>query len=125
VGRDPVSYPRTPGWTEETTSREAAEAMEGRADTVRAEVLEALKTRPMTADEVAQALHESVLTVRPRVTELFQAGRIGRTGERRKNRSGRDAHVFRALAAAPPPPPPLLPPMPPMPDGPDQPDLFA
>lgn len=122
-----MSYPRSPGWKEETTSREAAEAMEGRADTVRAEVLEALKTRPMTADEVAQALRESVLTVRPRVTELFQEGRIGRTGERRKNRSGRDAHVFRAIAAPPPPamPPPAMPPMPPMPDGPEQPDLFA
>lgn len=115
-----MSYPRTPGWTEETTSREAAEEMEGRAETVRANVLEALKLRPMTADEVARALNESVLTVRPRVTELFQAGRIGRTGERRKNRSGRDAHVFRALAAPPPPSP-----LPPMPDGPDQPDLFA
>jgi hypothetical protein len=124
-----MSYPRSPGWTEETTSREAAEAIETRADTVRGFVLAALKTQPMTADEVAQLLHESVLTVRPRVTELFQEGRIGRTGERRKNRSGRDAHVFRALAEPPPTAeaPAPMPPMLPMPDVGDaiQPDLFA
>ena len=90
-------YPHAPGWKEDTTSREAAESIEGHADTVRAHVLDALRLRSMTADEVARTLNESILTVRPRVTELYKDGRILRTGERRKNRSGKDAHVYRAL----------------------------
>jgi predicted transcriptional regulator len=97
-----VTYPQSPGWKEDTTSREAAEAIESHADTIRARVLQALREWPLTADETAYAIEESILTVRPRVTELFKDGRIFRTGERRLNRSGREAHVYRA-----PMPPPV------------------
>lgn len=96
-----MTYPHSPGWKEATTSLDAAEAIESHADTVRAQVLEALAARQMTADEVAYFLNESILTVRPRVTELFKDGRILRTGERRKNYSGREAHVYRAPMRVP------------------------
>jgi len=53
----------------------------------------------LTADEIAAALDESVLAVRPRVSELFHAGLIEKTGERRRNQSGLSAHVWKKLAA--------------------------
>jgi predicted transcriptional regulator len=48
----------------------------------------------MTADEVAEKLSITVLTVRPRVSELFKAGRITKTGVKRPNESGLEAHVW-------------------------------
>lgn len=47
-----------------------------------------------TADEAAELLGIGVLTARPRITELFQAGKLRRTGSKRLNRSGLKAHVF-------------------------------
>jgi predicted transcriptional regulator len=68
---------------------------------LRALVLEALVAAPsgLTADEIAAKLEESVLAVRPRVSELFHAGVIEKTGERRPNASGLNAHVWKKTAA--------------------------
>ena len=74
--------------------REAHEVIQARADTLRAAVLAALDRAPMTADEVAAAIGESVLAIRPRVAELHQAGAIYNTSERRPNLSGRLATVW-------------------------------
>jgi predicted ArsR family transcriptional regulator len=49
-----------------------------------------------TADEVATALGETPLAIRPRVSELSKRGKLEPTGLRRKNSSGRDAVVWRA-----------------------------
>jgi predicted ArsR family transcriptional regulator len=48
----------------------------------------------LTADEVAHALGESVLSVRPRICELGRTGKVQDTGRRRQNRSGRNAAVW-------------------------------
>jgi hypothetical protein len=53
----------------------------------------------LTADEIAARLGESVLAVRPRVSELFHAGVIEKTGNRRRNASGLLAHVWKKAAA--------------------------
>ncbi len=96
LGDDP--YPHAPGYTEQTTSRLAAGAMRETASVLRARVLAEIVAAPdgMTADEVATALQRSVLSIRPRVTELYKQGKIGRTGDRRTNASGMTAHVYRA-----------------------------
>lgn len=52
----------------------------------------------MTADECARHLSESVLSIRPRFSELLRANRIEDTGERRKNASGRNATVWKIRA---------------------------
>lgn len=49
---------------------------------------------PMTADEAAAAIGETVLAVRPRITELKQDGKLYDTGKRRANASGRSATVW-------------------------------
>lgn len=47
-----------------------------------------------TADEVADVIGVGVLTVRPRVTELFQSGKLRKTTTKRLNRSGVKAVVL-------------------------------
>lgn len=89
-------YPKKPGFKEPTTSKEAAQSMVGRAAKLRERCLLELSNMPGTADEVASALGETVLAVRPRITELFQLGKIVDTGRRRQNASGRKAKVWRA-----------------------------
>jgi hypothetical protein len=72
-----------------------------RIERLRRVVLDVLAAQPagLTADEIAAALDESVLAIRPRVSELFHAGLIEKTGERRRNQSGLSAHVWKKLAA--------------------------
>jgi len=96
-------YPNEAGFKEDTTSREAAQAIEtsGRAATLRENVLELYKSGfEGTADEVAQALDENILSVRPRVSELKTRGLIHPTGERR--RVGRISHAIMHIKPAPP-----------------------
>ena len=95
------SYPRSPGYKERTTSKDAAVAMTSRASILRnrafAEIVRA-GAIGLTADEAAERLGETVLAIRPRVSELAKASppMIVPTGERRKNLSGMSAKVWRA-----------------------------
>lgn len=59
--------------------------------------VEAVRTRldGLTADEIAEISGESVLSIRPRVSELKSIGVVADTGTRRKNASGRSATVVR------------------------------
>lgn len=78
----------------EDTRRQARESMAERAPRLRAAVLLALESEPLTADEIAQRIGETVLATRPRVTELHQDGLLYDTGKRRPNASGRQAIVW-------------------------------
>ena len=92
-------YPESPGWKEPTTSRAAARAVSASAPLLRERVYAAIRAAGelgRTPDEAAGDVGESVLAVRPRVTELAKAERIVATGERRKNESGLKAKVWRA-----------------------------
>jgi len=60
-----LDYPHTPGWKRTDTSKAAA--MSIKAATIRAKVLAVIKDKPMTADEVADVLVVSRLSVRPRL----------------------------------------------------------
>lgn len=95
-------YPSSPGYKEDSTSREAAEAMQPSAARLRSSALNYLKgfyPRGFTADEIASHLTLSILSIRPRISELFRLGLIEKTGERRLNESGNSAHVWRVKPA--------------------------
>ena len=94
-----MNYPHTAGHKEDTTSKEAAEHIEGsgQANILRIRVMEYVRERRYrgtTPDACATALGESVLAIRPRFTELEQRGMIRRTKLTEKNESGRSAAVY-------------------------------
>lgn len=90
-------YPHAPGFKENDTSRAAAEAMSYRGPTLRKTVYACIVVNPgLTADEIAERVGESVLAVRPRVSELRAFGLIVVDGKG-KNKSGATAHRWKAL----------------------------
>ncbi len=93
-------YPHVAGSKEVTTSAAAAKMMEtsGRAELLRHRSLAAIEDSVfrLTADECAAQLGETVLAVRPRISELNKRGLIVDTGIRRKNISGISAKVWRS-----------------------------
>jgi hypothetical protein len=103
------AYPYSPGWKSDDTetSREAAKAIKHSADALRCEALALLTEKPLTADEVAEALRTPFMSdadfaefkrsIRPRVSELKADGLVEKTLMRRKNSSGRAAVVWRAV----------------------------
>ncbi len=95
-------YPDAPGFKVAGPSEDAALIMRGSAAKLRASVLARIRECPggATADEIAAHLELSVLSVRPRVSELKRAGKIKQTGARRKNESGMTATVWRIEDAA-------------------------
>lgn len=88
-------YPSAPGYKDRDTSRLAAESMAKGAPLLREQCRRALRDGPATADEIAGRLGQSILSIRPRLSELKQSGEVVDTGERRPNASGRPAKVLR------------------------------
>ncbi|OSI68874.1 hypothetical protein [Bradyrhizobium canariense] len=98
-------YPDSPGYKSVGPSSDAARAIAGTAKTLRAKVLRTIAAAPagLSADAVAELLKESILSVRPRVSELHRSGEIKKTDGRAKNASGLSATVW---VASPPLPGP-------------------
>ncbi len=92
---DLFHYPAAPGAQDRDTSRAAAAAIAPTAARLRERVLTLFeRSKGLTADEAAGRLGLSILSVRPRVTELARAGKLRDSGVRRKNGSGRSAIVW-------------------------------
>jgi hypothetical protein len=90
----PAHYPERPGFKAFGASEEAARQAVGSAARLRRAVLAELRISPGTADEIAARLRRSVLSIRPRVSELKAMKEITTTGERRRNDSGMSASVW-------------------------------
>jgi hypothetical protein len=88
-----TTYPDRPGHKVPGTSEEAARAIAGVAGTLRDKVREVIARCPtgITADDVALQLNRSILSVRPRVSELRRLGDIRQAEGRGKNQSGMTA----------------------------------
>ena len=91
-----LTYPNAPGAKVPGTSQQAAESMKPTAATLRIQCMLFIDIKPMTADECAELMGASVLTIRPRISELNKLGKIIDTGIRRPNKSGRNAVVWKA-----------------------------
>jgi hypothetical protein len=87
------TYPIEPGFKAVGPSQEAAEAITGLASTLRDLVRQTIARHPggITADDVAFKLNRSILSVRPRVSELRRLGDIRQAEGRGKNQSGLSA----------------------------------
>jgi len=92
------AYPLSAGFSEPTTSREAAEGIQasGKAESL---ILEALRRFQAgfegTADELSHVMREDKNNIRPRCSQLYKQGLIARTGQRRAMDGGRMGHVLR------------------------------
>jgi hypothetical protein len=85
-------YPDEPGFKEGDTSREAAESMSLRAIKLRKLCYDLIRKYPgHTADEIADLVGESLLAIRPRISELRRMQYVRNHG-RGSNRSGMAAH---------------------------------
>lgn len=93
---DLFKYPEHPGFKARDTSRAAADSVAEKAPNLRDQVLAAIKSRDMCADAVARQLGKSILSIRPRLSELVAKGLIEDTGRRTFNESGKRAIVWRA-----------------------------
>jgi hypothetical protein len=101
-GSGTEKYPHAPGFKKTATSKAAAKSIAVYATTKRHDVLMAFVAageRGLTPDVCAKGLNLSVLTTRPRCTELVSAGLLVPTGERRQNQSGMSAAVLKASEA--------------------------
>lgn len=78
------------------TSKQAAESIRPNAGTLRAKVLDLLKTEALTDEEIANQLNLSGSTARPRRIELVRAGLVESTGTK-PTASGRQAQVWVAV----------------------------
>jgi hypothetical protein len=96
--RPAPAYPAVPGARAMDTSKAAAEAIKPDAGRLRALTLCAIQgagSVGLTADEAAEkVLFCSILSIRPRCTELQALGKIKDSGQRRANASGRKAIVW-------------------------------
>lgn len=92
---DLFSYPHHPGSQGRDTSQAAAEHAADTAPLLRTRALAVLeRSNGLTADEVAGRLGLSILSIRPRITELARDGKVRDSGARRCNASGRKAIVW-------------------------------
>lgn len=97
-----MHYPNSPGFKAPGPSLLAAKANAGRAETLREQVLETLSGNgPKTADECAALMRESILSIRPRFSELLASGKIEDSKIRRKNVSGHTATVWQVCKPKP------------------------
>lgn len=88
-------YPDSPGYRRQETSRAAAEAIAPREKSLRARVFDALKIANATPEEMAERLGEAVHSIRPRFSQLLEAGLIEDTGERGTAMGGRKSIRWR------------------------------
>lgn len=87
-------YPATPGFKRAGTSQAAAEAIAPKALSLRARVLEAVKAKPGTPEQIAKRLGEPVMNVRPRLSEAAKLGLVKDSGLRGRAMGGRQAIVW-------------------------------
>lgn len=95
------SYPDAPGHQNVDTSIEAAATVD--ANYLRGCVIQCLTNYgDLSPDQCAGLLKLSILSIRPRFTELHKKDRIERTGKKAKTASHRSAHVYRLKQAVEP-----------------------
>lgn len=91
-----MSYPDDPGYSDDDTSKKAADAYRDHLAPSQERCIRAVQEagkKGCTADEVDAALGLPVKTSGPRLSELVKAGRLWVNGTKRSGRSGRQQRV--------------------------------
>ena len=93
-----LNYPIAAGYKKQNTSKNAANDINKKLPYLRTKVLQIIKNKGSygaTPEEVAALLSESILSIRPRFTELKLLEYIVDSGIRRKNNFGSNTKVWR------------------------------
>lgn len=88
------TYPHTPGHQEPETSV-AACLPHGRAKLLRDKIMTKLEIASLSADQMARILDESILSIRPRFSELVALNKIEATDQRDRTASGKRSIIWR------------------------------
>ena len=91
-------YPLTPGYKEQSTSKEAAGKINTRAAKLRTKILQILERKETyggTCEEIAEIMSEDITSIRPRFTELKHMNYIIDSGDRRINKFKNNTKVWR------------------------------
>ena len=92
-------YPASPGFKRTDTSKAAAQSVAASAPRLRQLVLDQLRLYgPATADEIAENMGRDRLSIRPRLSELRELGKVQDSGRRSANSSGKTAIVWELAA---------------------------
>ncbi|MEH0194550.1 hypothetical protein V7S57_02325 [Caulobacter sp. CCNWLY153] len=91
------AYPAQPGHKARATSAEAARGIAPRVKSLRERVLDAIKVRPGTPEQIAHRIGEPLMNVRPRCSELARQGLIRDSQARADAMGGRKAIVWMAV----------------------------
>lgn len=92
-----TTYPENAGYKTEVPETSMAAAQDIDAESIREQVRRILARWNCTADQAAEFLGLSILSVRPRFSELRALGEVEDTGERKLNASGHKAVVWRLV----------------------------
>ena len=95
-----LKYPNRAGYKKRRTSKQASLDISKRSPTIRQQCLQIVKNKKLygaTPDEVADLLNISILSVRPRFSELVLKDCIKDTNKTRKNQSGKQAIVWKYI----------------------------
>ena len=87
------------GYQSRDTSLEAASYDKGGKMSLREKAYKVIEQSliPMSADHVADELQKSFISVRPRITELVNEGRIRDSGDRGKSRWGKTCILWESV----------------------------
>jgi hypothetical protein len=98
TGTTASGYPLSAGYKDDSTSKAAARAVDANSvrllDCYARIVLTAIMEPHYVIDEVAESIHEPILYVRPRASELFNLGILSKGAKRVSPTHGRQAHVY-------------------------------
>lgn len=83
------------GYKRDGTSKEAAQALKGRAKAWAQIASLMAESKPMTADEISQRLNWSLWYGRPRVSEMVTMGSLKDSGDRGETANGKPATKWR------------------------------
>ena len=93
-----LPYPHQAGYRKQSTSREAADDINRKLPHLRGRVLQIIKNKGKNGaipEEVAALMNITILSVRPRFTELKLSNQIVDSGERRRNNFNKNIIVWR------------------------------
>lgn len=99
-----MTYPQTPGFQNTDTSKAAADLVKPSAQSLREQVLAAIRQKPRTSFELARDLGHPFEGIQPRTSELREMGLIEDSGARGVSRSPRTKSIVWQVVKPPEPP---------------------